>query len=420
MLFDLRYKTTPQWTRIVLRLSNRVQVKRGDVRASGSLPKRVFFDLSPCRVPRKWRAASFSMQGGQVQRVRLGMHRDGRTRVVLEIKGQNKVRLTRLRKPERLVIDVALENQFPWPARRRDLLPTRVLESSRVRRSPKVILPKRWRGSGLHQSRLKGIHPRSAFAFKPPPKQMPFAFPYRRVVIDAGHGGLERGTRGLRSGMEEKNITLDLALRVYRRLRRLKGVKVFLTRRRDRTLPLFQRLQVIRRFRPDLVVSLHINAHPDPRVNGITTYYMSGGYRQLSFRHFVADNLLRLPLMPTAVGREHDLNWIMGTLRLEKNIVISRILGQTIQQSIIRHLHRRGYKQVKSLGLRRALFFLLYSTGVPAVLVESSFLSNPMEEKLLRTSRYRGRIADGIARGLRRFLLKARLASKKQRSQLPR
>lgn len=169
------------------------------------------------------------------------------------------------------------------------------------------------------------------------------------VVIDAGHGGFDRGgVPGQR--IAEKDKTLDVALRL-RRVLQADGIRVIMTRDRDVFVPLGTRTAIANSYRNAIFVSIHFNCSTRGGANGIETYY----YRS-----------------------------------------DSAALAASIHRNVV------AGAPTENRGIRRRGFFVLRRTAIPSVLVECGFLTNPTEGRLAQTESYRQKLAEQIARGIRR------------------
>lgn len=248
--------------------------------------------------------------------------------------------------------------------------------------------------------------------------------PIRRVLIDAGHGGEDDGAIGPH-GLREKDVNLAIATRLGAALR-AKGLEVVYTRASDVFVSLAERTRIAHEFDADLFVSVHANANPRDHVHGIETYYLnttSHRYsRRLALRENGASGDLELPdpedpsveLAPALpdgdLGR--DLRLILADLAMRSATTESRRLAGYVQRSLVHQLSRR-YEDVKDLGVKHALFYVLLGARMPAVLVETGFVSHAEESKRLGTTAYQARVADSIAAGVSRFVEeRARLAAR--------
>jgi N-acetylmuramoyl-L-alanine amidase len=213
------------------------------------------------------------------------------------------------------------------------------------------------------------------------------------VVLDPGHGGDDPGTLGAR-GVREKDITLAVARSARRRLE-ARGFAVLLTRDRDRTLSLEERTAIAEGANGDVFVSIHVNAAPRPRVQGIETYYLDANHE----RH-----ALRVAARESGVdpGQLDDLQRVLAGFKLSEVGSRSALLARSVHHELVDGV-REAYGSVDDLGVKRGPFHVLFLSDAPAVLVEIGFLSNPTEAARLRSPLYREVVAEQIARGLSRF-----------------
>ena len=216
----------------------------------------------------------------------------------------------------------------------------------------------------------------------------------RTVVIDPGHGGKDTGAIGPH-GVREKDVALAIAEKLAARLRS-QGLAVVLTRDRDVFVPLDERTRIANQAHADLFVSVHCNAARRRKLQGVETWTLN-----VASDHYAA----RLASFENAAD-EHtvsDLRLILADLATKANAGDARELAQAVQSSLVRTLRSR-VGSVRDNGIKQALFYVLLGTHMPSILVETAFLSNPGEERRLRSAKYQEGAADAIARGLRDFL----------------
>ncbi|HWP65276.1 MAG TPA: N-acetylmuramoyl-L-alanine amidase, partial [Candidatus Limnocylindria bacterium] len=224
-----------------------------------------------------------------------------------------------------------------------------------------------------------------------------------RVVLDAGHGGDDPGAIGY---VVEKHVTLDIVRRVARQLREQLGAEVVLTRSSDTTVPLAERTAIANQARADLFVSIHANANPGGRSKGIQTYVLDDASDAAALRLAAIEN-----------GTDHqpyhaaptDLRYILSSLVQGGKMPDSSRLAHAIQRELVGHMRAR-YPGVEDLGVRRGPFYVLVGSHMPCVLVETSFVTHPTEGRRLADEAYRAALADGLVRGIRRFLFERRSA----------
>ncbi len=218
------------------------------------------------------------------------------------------------------------------------------------------------------------------------------------VVVDAGHGGHDPGTRS-EDGLLEKDLALQIARRVAEALDRL-GVNAVLTRDRDVFLTLAQRTAIANRLSPELFVSIHLNWSPNPQTTGVEVYYLNNTTNRATIRLARMENAAdggRAPLDPS-------LNYILSDLRQQYKATESALLAQVMEQQTVSELQAGFGGEIRGLGAKRGPFYVLVGPRIPAVLVECGFLSNAREAQRLATAAYQQAIAEGLAASVVHYL----------------
>lgn len=215
----------------------------------------------------------------------------------------------------------------------------------------------------------------------------------RRIVLDPGHGGFDSGAVGP-NRLQEKDVTLDLARQTASLLKDVNpDLRIFLTRSDDYFVPLSARTTIANQYSADLFISFHINAHDNRQAHGMETYFCS----------------------ETASSKEaaRVAEFENAVLKLDEES--RRIPGQVNIEDILFHFERRRYweaggaaagqlqKQLsesidffRNRGVHSANFFVLRRARMPSLLLETGFISNPGEEKILADATRRRQIAENI------------------------
>ena len=222
----------------------------------------------------------------------------------------------------------------------------------------------------------------------------------RRVVIDAGHGAHDPGAIGI-GGLQEKDVTLDLALRV-RDLLRTAGYETVLTRDRDVYLPLEERTALANTARGDLFLSLHCNASDAGNLSGVETYFLNLASNVRSMQTAARENSM-------AVANMSDLQQIVREIQNSKMDESSQFAAR-IQRSLHDTLRRR-YPDVKNLGVKQAPFYVLIGAQMPSVLAEVSFINHRTEGRRLADPAYRQLIAQALVDGVKRYVRTVKTAA---------
>jgi N-acetylmuramoyl-L-alanine amidase len=227
------------------------------------------------------------------------------------------------------------------------------------------------------------------------------AMPLREVVvaIDPGHGGHDPGAIGP-GGTREKEVVLQIAQRLVKRLEREPGMRPVLIRTGDYFLPLRERIHRARAADADVFLSIHADAIQDRRIQGSSVYILSErgatseAARFLAQRENSAD--LRLGGVPIE-SQDDSLTSVLLDLAQSGSLEASHALAS----GLISEMHRVG--KVRKAQVERANFAVLRSPDVPSVLIEAAFISNPSEERRLRTESFQDSLADAILTGLRAY-----------------
>ena len=219
------------------------------------------------------------------------------------------------------------------------------------------------------------------------------------IVIDPGHGGVDTGAVGP-TGLQEKEVTLDLARRLQAALQRSDpGLAVVLTRDEDRQVARDERTSIANQNRAELFVSLHLNSSPAKGASGAETYFLSpestddeartlAGMENEAARHGLA-------IEPAGAGGNLDL--ILWDLAQNQYLAESARLAGVVQREL------NELAGTRDRGVRQAPFTVLMGATMPAILVELGFVSNPEEEKRLKDGAYRDRIVEALVRAVQGF-----------------
>ncbi|HEV2273101.1 MAG TPA: N-acetylmuramoyl-L-alanine amidase [Acidobacteriaceae bacterium] len=216
-----------------------------------------------------------------------------------------------------------------------------------------------------------------------------------RIVIDAGHGGHDCGTLGP-GGIQEKDITLDVALRLGKLLKQRLGADVIYTRGDDTFIPLETRTAIANQSRADLFISVHANSSSDPGARGVESYYLN---------FTTSPDALEVAARENAAsdGSIHELSDLVKQITLRDKIEESREFATDVQKSLYAGLED-GNPGLKDRGVKKAPFVVLIGAHMPSILAEISFLTNPDDARELRQGRYRQRIAESLYRGVAKYI----------------
>lgn len=359
------------------RIGEHTDKTRFVVETSDPVPVRVFTLADPDRVvidmPEvRWRLASAEQPSGRgfVKSYRYGLFRPGNSRLVIDLARPVSVAAPMVLPPQggagyRIVLDLLpttrekFELASGWPP---DLRAREAAAES----------------AGAPPAGEKA-HARASVSQK------------HVIVVDAGHGGIDSGTRGV-DGESEKDLVLDEAFRL-RRVLQERGYLVYLTRDSDTYVPLQQRVSVARAESAELFISLHADSNPDPDVFGASVYTLSesGSDKEAA----------------ALAQKENQSDIIAGVDLSGENSPVASILIDLAQRDTMNRSVRLAQSLVSGLGAatdiltrdphRSAGFVVLKSPDVPAVLIELGYLSNPRDCAQMRTATWRDRVALAVA-----------------------
>jgi len=393
---DIRYWSTPNYTRVVIDLQDPVAYEHHMLGPDPgqNKPLRLYLDLKNARVPKSIDTAVL-IKNDLLQRARAGQYTLDTVRVVLDIEKMGGYKVFHLYDPFRIVVDVRASKEAEsqpqaesQPEPQIQSQPEPQIKSQpepQIQAQPKTAIKKRGVRKGIRKE-------------KAPDKTVSLArqlgLNVKRIVIDPGHGGKDPGCRI--GGQFEKDITLDIARLLARKLRGKIGCEVFLTRDKDTSLSLEQRTAIANMKKADLFISLHVNAHKDERIHGLETYFLNMATDQSAMLVAARENA-------ASEKSISDLQTILNDLMLNTKINESSRLAHNVQNGMVGGTSKM-YGDIKSLGVKQAPFYVLIGAEMPAVLVEVGFLSNPMERQRLATSKYQESVTDGIYGGIRSYI----------------
>jgi N-acetylmuramoyl-L-alanine amidase len=216
-----------------------------------------------------------------------------------------------------------------------------------------------------------------------------------KIVVDAGHGGHDTGTIGP-SGLLEKDLTLDVALRLGKLLENRLGAEVVYTRDDDTFIPLETRTAVANQNQADLFISVHANSSNDPGARGIETYYLN----------FTSSaDALEVAARENAVSEKsiHELQDLVKKIALKEKIEESREFAGDVQKALYMGVAQKN-ATIRDRGVKKAPFIVLIGANMPSILAEISFLSNPTDERKLQTPEFRQKIAESLYRGISKYV----------------
>lgn len=338
---DIRQWSSKGYTRVAVDLSAPVEFSNKRI----SNPDRLYFDLKNTRISKEINT-TLPVGDGILKTVRAGQFNPETVRVVLDLEEIKDFKVFMLDDPARLIIDVYGHKK---KAKTKETVPA-----------------------------------------------------ITTIVLDPGHGGHDPGAVGL-SGLYEKDVVLDIALKLKKALSENQAFKVFLTREKDIFIPLEERTAFANSRNADLFISIHANASPNRSARGIETYLLNWTNDEESIRVSARENAISIKKMKAQMNKfKSAVSVILGDLMRDNKRDESIKLANYIQNSIVSELGEK-YSEVRNHGVKNALFYVLFGAKMPSVLAEVSFISNPVEEKLLSKEDYKAHIAKAMADGVNTY-----------------
>ena len=371
--------------------------------------------------------SSLLMAAESVQGVR-SWSDETRTRLVLDLSGKVEHQLFELEGPDRIVID--LKNTQLQNTSLPDIGQNRFVKSMRsgVRNGSDLRLvidlheqviansfqldPKDDAGHRLviDITEKSGAAPASASTTtsRPPAQEsVPLVTPPAApqpgrdliIAIDAGHGGQDPGARGP-NGTREKDVVLQIAKELQKLIDAEPGMRAVLVRKGDYFIPLRQRMQIARKEKADFFVSIHADAFHDKRAKGSSVFVLSRSGATSEAAKWLADreNAADLVGGVTLDNKDEVLASVLLDLSQSASMQVSYDVADKTLQNLAKLGPLHGGKQVQ-----KAQFMVLKSPDIPSMLVETAFISNPDEEKKLRSVDFQKKVANAILGGIRNY-----------------
>ena len=216
-----------------------------------------------------------------------------------------------------------------------------------------------------------------------------------RIVIDPGHGGYDTGTVGP-SGLQEKDLVLDISLKLKKLVEERLNGEVILTRTDDSFIQLEDRTALANQSQADLFISIHANSSPNRRVSGVETFF-------LNFATTADVEEIAARENSSSQKTVFELQDLVKRIALKEKLDESREFAQTVQKSMANHLQKTR-PSTKNRGVKQAPFIVLIGASMPSILSEISFVSNPSDEKLLKSPNYRQKVAEALCKGIEDYV----------------
>lgn len=354
---DVKHWSNPEYTRVVVYAKGKISYETHQLKKDPSLgkPPRMYVDLKGT-IPQSL-CNPIPIGDGLLQQARVGQYDRDTVRLVLDIESMEDHRVFTMENPSRLIVDV---------------------------------MGRGGATAGAYSQSSGG----QGAGSEPLSLAQQFGLGVKTIVLDPGHGGRDPGAIGPK-GLREKDVTLSIARKIKPKLE-AKGFKVLLTRDRDVYVELDERTAFANRKYADLFVSIHTNASRSRKARGVETYFLGVAKDRESSETALLENAISEQSLA-------DLEKILLDLTRTSNLKQSSLLAESVQEYLYSGLLQEN-KSVQDHGVKQASFYVLIGAQMPAVLVETSFISHPNEEKLLRSAEYQSLISESIFQGIIHYI----------------
>lgn len=354
----IRYWSNPEYTRVVIDADRPAAIESNLLKKDPALDRdrqRLYVDIKNSRLGNI--ETTIPINDSLLKAARAAQYSQDTVRVVIDIHSFEGYNVFSLPNPFRVVIDV------------------RGKKSSAGVLSPSAPALETGDGASLARQLALGV---------------------RRIIIDAGHGGKDPGASGYVRGVHEKTLVLTIAKKLRKKIERSLGCEVIMTRSTDTYLTLEERTGVANMKKGDLFISIHANSARNRNAFGIETYFLNLTTDEESIRVAARENA-------TSERNISELQTILNDLMQNAKINESSRLATYVQKSLCAHLSK-DYRNIKNKGVKQAPFYVLIGAQMPAILVETSFISNEMECRRLMDPKYQEALCDGIVAGIRKYI----------------
>jgi N-acetylmuramoyl-L-alanine amidase len=331
----------------------RFETHRLKEEASKGLPPRIYIDIFGAQLAGDSKEP-VRVEDGLLRQVRVAQFSQDVVRVVLDMTSLRNHKVFLLPDPYRLVIDIQGQNA-PEPA----------VSLTKAKSTVPAVKATAPAGPGIH-----------------------------KIVLDPGHGGRDPGAIGS-GGIAEKDLVLSVARKLAKKLREEMGIEVVLTRKDDSFVPLEDRTAIANAQNADLFVSLHMNASPNSDARGLETYYLDNTSDEASIRLAAREN-------GTSRNKVSDLQFILSDMTQNMKLEDSITLAHRLQGSLVNTMARK-MADVRDLGVKKALFYVLVGARMPSVLVEMFFITNKIEGRAMTRDEYQNAVVDSLYEGIQKY-----------------
>ena len=383
-IVNLRRFTHPNFTRIVLDIGKLREYTFGETRDPG----RIFVDVLQVKLNPILQGQDYPVRADYISQIHITQKTASTVRLSIDVDFARlqSYRVYHLPDPFRLVVDIYPKGapEAPPPQTPPQTAPAQAGQTP----------PPTTSGAKVQAPVKRDVNPNDP-NLNATSLARQLGLGVRTVVIDPGHGGNDPGTIG-KSGLQEKEINLEVALDLKKLLKDKAGIDAVLTRESDVNPALDSRTVIANQKRADLFISIHTNAHRDRKRGGVETFFLNVNPDPSVIELAAGENA-------TSTKNIGEMKSILDKIVQNSNVQESYNLAKAIQKNLVKDL-ATDLPGIKDLGVKGAPFWVLIGSEMPSVLVEISHLSNAKEEAKLKTTKYRELAAQGIFDGIMEYV----------------
>ncbi len=347
---DIRYYEINNGIRVIIETTGFVEFTKGQLKN----PERLFFDFKKVQLNKEIKK-EFLINKHNIGKIRVGQFDPNTARIVFDLlNSEYEFKIIQLEDPSRVVIDIY---------------------SVKDNASSFIDINRE------NDKKLKLIK--------------------KKIVIDPGHGGKDSGAIGP-NGLMEKDVVLDIALKIREIMKDNPKYEIILTRDNDTFIPLQERTEIANRNKADLFISIHANASLNPHARGIETYILNWTDDEEAIRVAARENAISVKKMKELKG---EIGTMLASLEREAKRDDSVKIAGYVHNSLVNGI-KFSFPRNDN-GLKQALFYVLVGAQMPSCLLEVAYISNPEEERLLANEKFRMNIAQAIAEGIENYFEKS-------------
>jgi len=417
-VLPVKYWSSDNYTRVVINASGPVRYNEKLLEKNGTKPRRIYLDFQESYIDPKYRSP-IPIEDGLLKQIRTGQFTPEVVRVVLDIESISDYKIFSLPDPFRVIIDVRGEAKTVTkePEKVSPKAPIHVKTDQQKKTPPaddpsktdttpvtdiseSIVVLEDFKKNKSNATNSGKKNTKSITSYEQITETklslaQQLGLGVRKIVIDPGHGGKDPGASAF--NLKEKNIVLNIARKLAPILAEKTNAEVILTRETDIFIPLEERTAIANTSEADLFISLHINAHPSPKVHGLETYYLNLSTSAEAMRVAAFENA-------TSTHQMSDLQDILSDIMKNSKINESSRLAGFVHNSLCNGIEGIQKKKFKNLGVKQAPFYVLIGAEMPAILIEIAFITNPEDLNNLKTDSFLDIIAGDIVKGVQSYI----------------